>query len=106
MDPLQSNTGVLPPALRAIALGLLVETVVPLLNKSREESPGPAGAGENGTEGKAELWQALRCKCRELSCLVFRADEPSEAAEYVLGYLAKHLEFVLELICGRRTSQE
>ena len=118
MDPLQSNTGVLPPALRAIALGLLVETVVPLLNKSRptaggdtaptaaggtaEESSGPASPGEKDTEGKAELWQALRCKCRELSVLVFGADEPSEAAEYALGYLTRHFEYVLELICGQK----
>ena len=38
MDPLQPNTALLPPALRALALGLLIEAVVPLLNKSREGS--------------------------------------------------------------------
>jgi hypothetical protein len=102
MDPLQSNTGLLPPALRALALGLLVETVVPLLNKSREESPVPPGEGENGADGKAELWQALHCKCGELSALVLRASDPEEAAEYVLGYLPKHFEYVFELLYGQK----
>jgi len=102
MDPLQSNTGLLPPALRALALGLLVETVVPLLNKSPEESPVPPGQGERGADGKAELWQTLRCKCSELSALVLRADDPGEAAEYVLAYLPKHFEYVFELIYGQK----
>ncbi len=102
MDPLQSNTGLLPPALRALALGLLVETVVPLLNKSRDERPVPLDQGERDADGKAELWQALHCKCGELSALVLRADDPEEAAEYVLGYLPKHLEYVFELVYGQK----
>src|SRR5262245_40606375 len=102
MDPLQSNTGLLPPALRALALGLLVETVVPLLNKAGEESPLPPGQGERDADGKAELWQGLRCKCGELSALVLRADDPGEAAEYVLAYLPKHFEYVFQLIHGRK----
>jgi hypothetical protein len=36
MNPLPPNTSVLPPALRALTLGLLVETVAPLLSDSRE----------------------------------------------------------------------
>src|SRR5262249_43218114 len=102
MDPLQSNTGLLPPALRALALGLLVETVVPLINKSREDSPVPPGQGERDANGNAELWQALHCKCGELSPLVLRADGPGEAAKYVLTYLPKHLEYVFELIYGQK----
>jgi hypothetical protein len=102
MDPLQPNTGLLPPALRALALGLLVETVVPLLNNAREVGSPPPGPGEGDGDGKAELWQALRCKCGELSALVLRATDPGEAAAYVLGYLPKHIEYVLELIHGQK----
>src|SRR5438874_5021096 len=101
MDPVQSNTGLLPPALRALALGLLVETVVPLLNKPGEESPVRPGDGETGANGKAELWRALRCKCGELSALVLRADDPGDAATYVLAYLPKHFEYVFELVYGQ-----
>src|SRR5262245_9754007 len=100
MDPLQLNTGLLPPALRALALGLLVETVVPLLNKSGAASPVPPGQGGRGARGEAELWQALRCKCAELSALVVRADDPGEAAAYVLAYLPKHFEYVFEQLGG------
>jgi hypothetical protein len=96
MDPLQRGTGLLPPALRALALGLLVETVGPLLAQTREESAALPGAGDGGTEGKAELWQAMRYKCGELSALVLRADDPEEAAAYVLRYLPKHFKYVLE----------
>ena len=102
MDPLQSNTGLLPPALRALALGLLVETVVPLLNKSPEEGPVPPGPGERGAEDKAELWQALRSKCGELSAVVLQANDPGEAAQYVLAYLPKQFEYVFELIYGQK----
>src|SRR5262245_36502320 len=102
MDPCQPNTGLLPPALRALALGLLVETVMPLLNPSRTEDPGPPGPDEGDTEGKAELWQALRGKCGELSALVLRAGDPGEAAAYVLDYLPKHFEYVFELIYGQK----
>jgi hypothetical protein len=101
MDPLEPNTGLLPPALRALALGLLVETVVPLLNKAGEVGSIPPGPGEADGD-KAELWQALRCKCGELSALVLRAADPGEAAAYVLGYLPKHIEYVLELIHGQK----
>jgi hypothetical protein len=101
MDPCQPNTGLLPPALRALALGLLVESVVPLLNHSQEADPVPPGP-EEGEEGKAELWQALRGKCGELSALVLRAGDPAEAAAYVLDYLPKHFEYVFELIYGQK----
>ena len=101
MDPLQANTGLLPPALRALALGLLVETVVPLLNKSGEENPVQAGQDERGADGKTELWQTLRCKCGELSALVLRAEDPGEAATYVLAYLPKHFEYVFDLVYGQ-----
>jgi hypothetical protein len=77
-------------------LGLLVETVVPLLLKSRDESVAPPRAGDGEAETKAALWQAMRCKCGELSALVLRADDPEEAATYVLGYLPKHFKYVLE----------
>ena len=41
------------------------------------------------------LWQALRCKCGELSALVIRADDPEKAVGYLLCYLSKHIEDVL-----------
>jgi hypothetical protein len=47
------------------------------------------------------LWQATRCKCGELSALVLRADDPEEAAAFVLGYLPKHFKYVLEPAQGR-----
>jgi hypothetical protein len=102
MDPLQPNTGLLPPALRALALGLLVETVVPWLNKSWEGRFVPRAQGEGGVEGEGELWEALRSKCGELSALVLRASDPGEAAEYVLGYLPKHFDYVFELVYGQK----
>lgn len=101
MDPLPPNTDPMPPALRALALSLLIETVVPLLNRPRQV-PGPPGPGERDEYAKAELWQALRGKCDELSALVLRADDPDEAAEYVLGYLPRHLEYVFEQLFGRK----
>jgi hypothetical protein len=102
MDPLEPNTGVLPPALRALALGLLVETVVPLLHNSREENSASADRCQGRADGQAELRQALRSKCGELSALVLRSDDPGEAATYVLGYLPKHFEYVFELIHGQK----
>jgi hypothetical protein len=102
MNLLDPNTGLLPPSLRALALGLLVETVVPLLTKSEEQSPGQPGPGERGADAKAELWQDLRDKCDELSALVLRAEDHEEAAAYVLGYLPKHFEYLFELLCGQR----
>src|SRR5262249_30849144 len=102
MDPLRANTGLLPPVLRALALGLLVETVVPLPNEAREESPVPPDQYEGGAEGNAELWQALHGKCGELSALVIRADDPGKAAAYVQRYLAKHLEYVCGVARGQK----
>jgi hypothetical protein len=96
MDPLQPNTGALPPSLRALTLGLLLETVVPMLSRSRSEGRVPSCDGERAADGKAELWKDLRCKCAELSALVARADDPGEAAAYVLGYLPKDFEYVFE----------
>jgi hypothetical protein len=103
MEPLfQTNTGLLPPALRALALGVLVETVVPLLNNPGGESPVPPSQAEGDAAGKARLWEALRSKCGELSALVLRADDPGEAAAYALGYLPKHFDYVFELVQGQK----
>ena len=96
MDPIQPNTTPLSPTLRALALGLLVETATPLLHQSPGESPLRPG------QGKCELWRALRCKCGELSALILRADDPHEAAAYVLGYLPKDLEYVFEQARGQK----
>jgi hypothetical protein len=93
MESLQPNTARLSPALRALALSLLIETGAPLLNPSPTESPEPTGQGE--------LWQALRSKCGELSALILRADDPGEAIAFVLGYLPKHFQYACEL-CGRK----
>ena len=108
----QTNTGLLPPALRALALGVLVETVVPLLNDPGVEDPVPSVSvggvtspnprqGE-GDDAKARLWEAVRFKCGELSALVLRADDPGEAAAYALAYLPKHFDYVFELVQGQR----
>jgi hypothetical protein len=43
----------------------------------------------------------MRCKCGELSALVIQADDPKEAAAYVLGYLPKHIKHLLEPAQGR-----
>jgi hypothetical protein len=107
MDLLQPNTEVLPPVLRALALGLLVETVVPLISKSLEEedeeSPVPPGRDEASAEPEeTEQWRTLRRKCRELSNLVLRANDPKEAAAYVLAYLPKHIEYAFELVHGQK----
>jgi hypothetical protein len=102
MNSLQPNTALPPSALRARALGLLPDTVVPLLNGSQDQSPVPAGRDQGDGNGEAVLWQALRCKCGELSTLLLRADDPGEAAAYVLGYLPKHLEYVFEQLFGRK----
>ena len=105
MNLSQQNSGELPPALRAISLGLLIETVVPLINKAlEEEGPVPSGQGEVSAENETELGQTLRRKCRELSTLVLRADDPEEAASCVLGYLSKHIGYVFELVHGRNRS--
>src|SRR5262249_19526465 len=72
------------------------------LTRSREERPVPRGPGEEGEEGKAALWQDLRCKCSELSALVLRADDPGEAAADVLGYLPKHFDYLFEILYSPR----
>jgi Na+-driven multidrug efflux pump len=105
MTPFQPSTA-LSPTLRALALGLLVETVLPLLHKSRGDSPVPPDQDEAGAAGNAELWQALRGKCGELSALVLRADDPHEAAAYVLSYLPKDLDYVFELVRGQKRPPE
>jgi hypothetical protein len=48
------------------------------------------------------LWQAFRLKSAELSALVLRADDPGEAAAYVLAYLPKHFDYVFEQLYGRK----
>ena len=91
MAPLQPNTALLPPALRALALGLLVETALPLPHGAPGGGTVLPGPGGGAAAGQAPLWRALRRKCGELLALVLRADDPAEAAAYVLGYLPKHL---------------
>jgi len=96
--PFQANTGHLPPALRGLALNLLVETIVPLLNKAGEDGLVLAGPRGAGADGQAGVWTALRGKCGELSALVLRADDPEAAAEYVFGYLQKRLDYAFETL--------
>jgi Na+-driven multidrug efflux pump len=102
MDPLQRNTALPPRAQRALALGLLIETLVPPVTRGGDEMPVPLGPGEGDGAGPGGLWQALRFKCGELSALVLRADDPAEAAGYVLGYLPKHFDYVFEQLFGRK----
>jgi Na+-driven multidrug efflux pump len=102
MDPSQPISARLPAALRALVLTLLVETAGPLPGNARTRSPLSLGQGEGGADDKTELWQDLRTKCGELSALVLRADDPREAAAYVLGYFPKHLDYVFELIHGQK----
>jgi hypothetical protein len=90
----------LPPL--AFALALRINNVVTALNGLGEEGLEPPGPGARGAFREAELWQALRVKCGELSALVCRADRPGEAAAYVLGYLPTHFEDILELLFGRQ----
>jgi hypothetical protein len=80
----------------------LLETVVPLLNRSPERNTGLPGPGEGGADAKDEVWETLRSKCDELSAVVLRAHDPGEAAKYVLRYLPKHFEFVFEQLFGRK----
>ena len=101
MKALLQNTAPLPPALRALALGLLIERGVnTLAGGSRDKPPPLVGLDQGDAEGEGPLWQALRSKCGEISALVLRADDPGEAAAYVLGYLPKHFEYVFEQLCG------
>jgi hypothetical protein len=48
------------------------------------------------------LWQNLRAKCDDLATLILWADNPEEAAAYVLGYLPKHLEYLFELLSSKK----
>ena len=97
MNALLRNTAPLPPDLRALALGLLLETGAPTLaGSSRDEPPLPPALDQGDAEGEGPLWRALRSKCGEIAALVLRADDPGEAAAYVLGYLPKHFEYVFE----------
>jgi hypothetical protein len=91
-----------PRALRALALGLLIERLVTSADRWQGESPVPPRAGDGDAAGKGELWDALRHKCAELSALVLRADDPGEATEYVLEYLPKHFDYVFEQLFGRK----
>src|SRR5258708_3934716 len=102
MNPLDQNTGRLPPPLRALAMALVVETVVPMLNPSRQLGPVPAGHGERGADARDASWPDLRLKCDELMALLLQADDPEDAAAYVLGYLPKNFKCVFELLCGRK----
>jgi Na+-driven multidrug efflux pump len=102
MDPFQLNPAPPPRTLRALALGLLIEAVLPALNRPGEAGLVLPGRGEVGASGEGELWQALRCKCAELSALVLRADDPGEAAAYVLRYLPQHFNYVFEQLFGRK----
>jgi Na+-driven multidrug efflux pump len=100
MNPLHPDTVPPPRALRALALGLLIERLVTPADLWQDVSPVPPGAGDGDAAGKGELWGALRLKCAELSALVLRADDPGEAAGYVLGYLPKHFDYVFEQLFG------
>ena len=102
MNPLLHNTAPLPPALRALALGLLIEAGATMLGGARDEALVPPGPDKGGADGEGPLWQALRYKCVELSALVLRARDPGEAAAFVLGYLPKHLEQVFEQLFGQK----
>ena len=102
MDPLQPNTAPLPPALRALALGLLIENGISLFNRSREESPVSPGHAGRGATCEGELWQSLRSKCGELSALVLRAHDPGEAVTFVLDCLPRQFEHVFEQVYGRK----
>ena len=96
MAHLQPSTARLPPALRALALGLLVETAVPLPRSWPGAGMMLPGPGGGATADKADLWRALRRKCGELRALVLQADDPAEAAAYVLDHLPNQLEDVFE----------
>jgi hypothetical protein len=72
MEPLQPNSAVLPPALRALTLSLLIETVLPLLERPAGGHPELQGPDTGKPEGEGELCQLLQRKCAELSALVLR----------------------------------
>jgi hypothetical protein len=78
--------------------------VTTLAGGSRDEPPPLVGLDQGDAGGEGPLWQALRAKCGEISALVLRADDPGEAAAYVLGYLPKHFEYVFEQLFGPKRS--
>jgi len=106
MNHFDPNTGRLPPNLRAVALGLVVETVVPILGNSQHKNGAPPGHGAGGGDGRSESWRDLRWKCDELMGLVLQTDDPQEAATYVLGYLPKHFDCVFDLLSGGKGERE
>src|SRR5262249_18990821 len=105
MNALDPNTGRLPPALRALAMGLVVETAVPMLNPSPYVEAAPAGNSARDAGTRSTSWQDLRWKCDESLAIVFQADDPQEAARYVLSYLPRHVEHVLEFLCGSKPAR-
>ena len=102
MSPLDPNTCRLPPALRALAMGLVVDTVMPKPNTSPQAGPAPAGNGAKNADPRAASWQDLQWKCDELLTLALQTDDPEEAAAYVLGYFPRHFRYVFELLGGRK----
>jgi Na+-driven multidrug efflux pump len=102
MDPFQLNPAPSPQALSALAMRVLIEAVIPVLNRYGEESLVLPGPDEGGAAGQGELWQALRSKCAELTGMVLRANDPGEAAAYVLRYLPGHFDYVFEELFGRK----
>ena len=101
MNPLDPNTGRLSPCLRALAMGLVVETVVPTLGDSHKNGVA-TGHGATGADSTPKSWRDLRWKCDELMGLVLQTDDPQEAANYVLGYLPKQFGCVFELLSSRK----
>ena len=100
MDPLNPNTSLLPPALRALAMGLVVDKVVPAPDRSRQEGQAPSGHDGKGAD-RAALWCDLRWKCGEISALALQADDPESAAAYVLDYLPKLFEYAFGFGAGK-----
>jgi hypothetical protein len=104
MNPLPPNTALLSPTLRALALGLLVETAVPLENTAHHECPALSLLGPEEVEGNEDLWMALRGKCGELSAIVLQADDPRQAAAFLLGYLPRHFDRAFKSIHEERSA--
>jgi hypothetical protein len=71
MEPLQQDAVPLP-VLRALALSLLLETVLPLLNRPAEELPELHAPDVESPELEVELWRLLQRRCDELSAHVLR----------------------------------
>jgi hypothetical protein len=86
-------------------MGLVAETVVPMLNTSPQTGPVPAGHGERGADVRAASLPDLQWKCDELLALVLQTDDPEKAAAYVLGYLPRHCKYIFELLCGRKRAR-